>query len=149
MISNSMKLQDVYDLIVESGVGQFSGAGIIFFDGTNVLLLKKNNGLWVFPGGKPISGETPLQTAKRETKEEVGRTSGENIAELKFEMDSRTFYSYIFKINKTFNVTLSEEHKDYKWINYKKVRDMRLNRNISKTIKQVVKKLNQLKVEIF
>jgi 8-oxo-dGTP pyrophosphatase MutT (NUDIX family) len=144
-----MKLQDVYDLIVESGVGQFSGAGIIFFDGTNVLLLRKNNGTWVFPGGKPIEGETPLQTAKRETKEEVGRVSGDNIAELRFELDSRTFYSYIFKIKKPFDVELSDEHKDYTWINYKKVRDMKLHKNIFKSLKHVIKKLNTLKVEIF
>lgn len=149
MISNFMKLQEVYDLIVESGIGQFSGAGIIFFDGSNVLLLRKNNGYWVFPGGKPIAGETPLQTAERETKEEVGKVVGENIAEIKFEMDSRTFYSFIFKINKPFDVELSDEHKDFTWVNYKKVRDMRLHKNIAKTIKTVIKKLSTLKVEIF
>ena len=59
------------------------------------------------------------------------------------------FYSYIFKVNKPFDVKLSDEHKDYTWVNYKKLRDMKLHKNIFKTIKQVIKRLNTLKVEIF
>jgi 8-oxo-dGTP pyrophosphatase MutT (NUDIX family) len=143
-----MKLQEVFDIIVESGVGQFSGAGIIFFDGSKVLILKKRNGRWVFPGGKPIQGETPIQTAKRETKEEVGMVTGKNIGELKFELDERTFHSFIFKINKPFDVTISEEHVDYTWLNYKKLTEMKLHRNIIKSISKIIKKLNLLKVEI-
>ena len=52
MISNLMKLQDVFNLIVEKKVGTFSGSGIIFFDGKHVLLLKKKNGRWVFLAGE-------------------------------------------------------------------------------------------------
>jgi len=143
-----MKLQEVYNLIIESGIGQFSGAGIIFFDGKNVLLLKKHGGRWVFPGGKPIQGETPLETAKRETKEEVGKVSGENIGELKFEHDNRTFYSYIFRIKKPFDVKISDEHVDFTWINYTQLTKMKLHRNVFKTLKGVIKKLKSLEVEI-
>lgn len=143
-----MKLQEVYDLIVESAVGQFSGAGIIFFDGTKVLMLKKRNGRWVFPGGKPIQGETPIATAKRESKEEVGQVSGKNVKEIKFELDNRTFYSYIFIVNKQFDVRVSEEHTDYTWINYKKVKELKLHKNVLKSIPKVFKELNTIKVEL-
>ena len=142
-----MKIQEIYNLIVESKVGRFSGAGIIFFDGKKVLLLKKNNNRWVFPGGKPIQGETPLQTAKRETREEVGKCPGEIVSELVFNIDDRTFHSFISKINKTFEVDISEEHKDYTWIDYKKIRDLKLHKNILFTIKRVTKKLAELEVD--
>jgi 8-oxo-dGTP pyrophosphatase MutT (NUDIX family) len=143
-----MKLQEIYDLIVESGIGQFSGAGIIFFDGNSVLMLKKPGGRWAFPGGKPIQGETPLQTAKRETREEVGMVKGENIGEVKFEQDNRTFYSYIYRIKKPFEVKISDEHVDYTWINFKKINKLKLHRNVSNSLSSVVKKLKSIKVEI-
>lgn len=144
MISNSMKLQDVYDLILENRVGTYSGAGVIFFDGSKILLLKKHNNAWVFPGGKPVQGENPLQTAKRETKEEIGSCPGVMIEELIFEYDDRTFHSFIFKVKKTFDVDISDEHKDYTWINYKKVFDLKLHKNVMKSIKKVSKALEKL-----
>lgn len=144
MISNSMKLQEVYDLILENRIGTFSGAGVIFFDGEKILLLKKHNGSWVFPGGKPVQGENPLQTAKRETREEVGTCPGEMVKELSFEFDDRTFHSFIFKIKNTFDVEVSDEHKDYTWINYKKVLDLRLHKNVMKSIRKVIKALDKL-----
>jgi 8-oxo-dGTP pyrophosphatase MutT (NUDIX family) len=139
-----MKIQDVYDLILEKRVGTFSGAGVIFFDGEKVLLLKKHNGAWVFPGGKPVQGESPIQTAKRETREEVGSCPGEKINELVFEYDDRTFHSFIFKINTIFDVKISDEHKDYTWINYKKILELKLHKNVFRNIKKVIKELKKI-----
>jgi len=147
MISNLMKLQDVFNLIIEKKVGTFSGAGIIFFDGKNVLLLKKKNGRWVFPGGKPIQGETPLQTAKRECKEEVGSCPGHQKAELVFGYDDRTFYSFIFKVDISFNIRLSKEHEDYTWIDFKKIKEMKLHKNVLKNLEKVNKALKELEVD--
>lgn len=142
-----MKIQDVFNLIVESGVGRFSGAGIIFFDGKSVLLLKKTNSRWCFPGGKPVQGETPLQTAKREAKEEIGKCPGHIVSELKFELDERTFHSFISKVNKPFEVNISDEHSDYTWIHYKRIRDFKLHKNIFRSLKTVERKLKELEVE--
>jgi len=142
-----MKIQDVFNLIVESRVGRFSGAGIVFFDGKQVLLLKKPNGRWCFPGGKPIQGETPLQTAKREAREEIGKCPGEIVSELKFELDNRNFHSFISKVDKPFEIDISAEHKDYTWVNYKKIRDFKLHKNIYNSLKTVVGKLKELEVE--
>ena len=139
-----MKLQDAFNLILENKVGTFSGAGIIFFNGEEVLLLKKHNNTWAFPGGKPLEGETPLQTAKREATEEVGCCHGDMVQEISFEHDDRTFHSYIFKVKKTFEPTISEEHKDYTWIKYHKIMDLKLHKNVMKAIKQVTKALQKL-----
>lgn len=139
-----MKLQDAFNLILENRVGTFSGAGIIFYDGDKVLLLKKHNNTWVFPGGKPLEGETPLQTAKREAAEELGSCPGDMVQEVSFEHDDRTFHSFIFKVKKTFVPTISDEHKDYTWINQHKIMDLRLHKNVMKSIKQVTKSLQKL-----
>ena len=147
MISNLMKLQDVFNLIVEKKVGTFSGSGIIFFDGKHVLLLKKKNGRWVFPGGKPNQGETPLQTAKRESKEEIGSCPGNQEAEIVFGYDDRTFHSFVFKVIVTFNVKLSKEHDDYTWIDYKKIKEMKLHKNVLKVLEKLNKTLKELEVD--
>lgn len=142
-----MKIQEVYNLILESKIGRFSGAGIVFFDGKNVLLLKKSNKRWVFPGGKPIQGETPLQTAKREAREEIGKCPGDIISELMFEIDNRTFYSFISKVNKTFEVDISDEHIDYTWIDFRKLKELKLHKNILFTVKRIIKRLEELSVD--
>lgn len=142
-----MKIQDVYNLILESKIGRFSGAGIVFFDGKKVLLLKKNNKRWVFPGGKPIQGETPKETAKRESQEEIGTCPGDIVAELMFEIDNRTFYSYVSKVQKPFDIEISDEHIDYTWIDYNKIKELKLHKNILFTVKRIVKKLEQLSVD--
>jgi 8-oxo-dGTP pyrophosphatase MutT (NUDIX family) len=139
-----MKLQDVYNLILESGVGRFSGAGIIFFDNKNVLMLKKPNNKWVFPGGKPIMGETPLETAMRESTEEVGSCPGNMVDKLMFENDDRIFCSFIFKIDRPFEVVISAEHKDYSWIDYREIKKVRLQNNIYRTANTVIKVLDKL-----
>lgn len=38
----------------------------------NILVVQDRANLWNFPGGKQELGETPLECAKRETKEEIG-----------------------------------------------------------------------------
>jgi mutator protein MutT len=52
------------------------GAGTLVHREGRLLVVKRaqapNRGLWAFPGGKVEEGETPMQTAVRETKEEVG-----------------------------------------------------------------------------
>jgi len=52
------------------------GAGGVVFDaGGRVLVLHHANGDWVFPKGHVEEGETPLQAALREVREEAGITA--------------------------------------------------------------------------
>ena len=107
----------------------YVGAGIVFVTpDKKVLLLKKENGKWTFPGGHREPGEEPLQTAQRECFEELGITpDGEIAGKLKITKAEiqKPVYSF-FKIVKEFTPILSWEHKDFIWVDYKKVKSTNL-----------------------
>ncbi len=75
-------------------------AGCAIIDGQDRLLLfkKRRNGSCEFPGGKIEAGESPEETAKRESREELGS----NVKLLKrlvteeFNFEKRSFRCYIF-----------------------------------------------------
>ncbi len=48
-----------------------SAGGIVFLN-DSILLLKKRKGMWVLPKGRVEQGETTIQAAVREVKEETG-----------------------------------------------------------------------------
>lgn len=48
------------------------GGSVIFSNGKILLLKHKKLGIWLYPGGHVDEGETPVQTAVREAKEETG-----------------------------------------------------------------------------
>lgn len=52
---------------------QVSAGGVVF-QGGNILVLKKHNGLYCIPKGRIEKGETLEQTALREVREETGIT---------------------------------------------------------------------------
>ena len=107
----------------------YIGAGIVFVTpDKKILLLKKENGKWTFPGGHRESNEEPWQTAQRECFEELGMNpDGEMVGKLKITKDEiqKPVYSF-FKIVKEFTPTLSWEHKDFIWVDYKKVKSTNL-----------------------
>jgi 8-oxo-dGTP pyrophosphatase MutT (NUDIX family) len=140
-----MKIQEIFNLILESNVGSHSGAGVIFFDGESVLMLKDNTSRWSFPGGKPIEGETPEETAKRESFEEVGSCPGNIIDFIKFENDNRIFYSYFSKVKDKFDVTISDEHVCFEWVPYQTLDKIPLKRYIRKNLNSIFKKLTLIK----
>lgn len=104
----------------------YVGAGIVFVTpDKKVLLLKKENGKYTFPGGHSEPGEEPLQTAQRECFEELGMNpDGEMVGKLKIIKDEvkRPVYSFFKKVEKEFVPNLSFEHKDYAWMYYKDVK---------------------------
>jgi 8-oxo-dGTP pyrophosphatase MutT (NUDIX family) len=138
-----MKIQDIFNEIMRHQVGSFSGAGVIFFDGKDVLVLKKPNKCWGFPGGKPNEGETPEDTARREAKEEVGSCPGHFIKKIKLSNDSRTFYSFISLVDEPFRVSISEEHLESQWINYNKLKKIKLQKYVYKFLPDIVSILDQ------
>jgi 8-oxo-dGTP pyrophosphatase MutT (NUDIX family) len=136
-----MKIQEIFNLILESNIGNHSGAGIIFFDGECVLMLKDNTRKWSFPGGKPVEGESPEQTAKRESLEEIGSCPGKIIDYIKFENDNRIFYSYFSKVENKFKIKLSDEHVNYRWVPVSQIKQIPLKRYIKKNINSILNKI--------
>ena len=106
-------------------------AGVVLFNENNstrkYLLLNYPTGHWDFIKGGIESGETPRQTAIRETKEETGISDIEFIDGYKEEIE------YFFRVNnhdihktvifflgrtKSSNIILSHEHHDFVWLDY-------------------------------
>jgi len=141
-----MNIFEAYKIIKESRVNQFSGAGIVFYDGERVLLVKKPNKKWGFVGGKPIEEETPLDTAKRESKEEIGTIQGVNKKELKFKIRGNNYYTYIFKVNEPFHdITLSDEHIDYSWVRIENLEKMKISKIFEICLPELIKGLKSLR----
>ena len=105
-------------------------AGIILFneiDSRKFLLLNYPSKHWDFVKGKMEKGETPHQTAIRETNEETGISDVEFIDGFEEEIQ---YYFYadkqeihkkvIFFLGKTktIDVILSHEHLDYIWLEF-------------------------------
>jgi len=110
---------------------KYLGAGIVFVTPKKeVLLLQKDNGKWTFPGGHREDNEySPLDTAYRECLEEIGLIpDGELVGKLKItkEETNQPIYSFFMFVKDSFMPTLSWEHKDYKWVNYKKLKEEKL-----------------------
>lgn len=140
-----MDIFTAYKIIKESKINQFTGSGIIFFDGERILLLKKPNKKWGFVGGKPIEEETPLETATREAKEEIGVIHGTNKKELKIKIKGNVYYSYIFKVDKPFHdIELSDEHIDYSWVKVDNLDKIKLSKIFQMHLKDLKKELKNL-----
>ena len=108
------------------------GGGILFTDGEKILLLKRDGnsdyaGHWGIPGGRAKEGEAPLDTARRETKEECGSVEGQRFGHFDDKDGAHHFHTYLFAIAKPFDVELSKEHNDSKWVALDKVEDMKLH----------------------
>ena len=105
-------------------------SGIILFNNIEdrkFLLLNYPSKHWDFVKGKMEAGETPHETALRETKEETGISDVEFLEGFKEEIE---YYFYadkqeihkkvIFFLGetKTLDIILSHEHLDFVWLDY-------------------------------
>ena len=108
-----------------------TSAGIVLFRKENgkilFLLLHYPSGHWDFVKGKMEEGETPHETAIRETQEETG------ITDVKFLDNFEEWIQYNFQYQgelvqkkvvfflgetKTKNITISNEHLNFTWMDY-------------------------------
>jgi len=118
------------------------------------LLLHYPSGHWDFVKGKIEKNENPRQTVVREAKEETG------ISDLSFidKFEERIEYDFQFEgelIHKkvifflaktnTEKITISHEHVDYVWLEYKNA----LKKITYENAKSVLSKANQLLVKRF
>lgn len=121
------------------------GAGILYTDGKQVLLLHRSEATrayphtWASTGGGIEEGEDYLEAAKRESKEEIGTLQGNKIAE--FTADP--FVMYIFKVDKPFSVKLNNEHTEARWVSLDEVANYKLHPNFKKEWPKYLKSISK------
>jgi len=107
------------------------GAGILFTDGKQVLLLKRadgdHQGTWGQPGGEVEPGETTVDAAIREAQEECGNFNGYRVGEFEEKDGLHRWTTYLYKVPGPFPCKLSKEHSEYKWIDIDKLRSENLH----------------------
>ena len=127
-------------------------AGIVLFRNASnkneFLLLNYPQGHWDFIKGKVEQGETPYETASRETKEETGISDIEFIdgfeesVEYDFRFKNEDIHKkVIFFLAKTNEkkISLSHEHNDFVWLEY----DDALKKTTFRNAKNVLSKTNE------
>ncbi len=122
-----------------------SGAGIVFTNGHNVLLLQRsekgdNGGKWGIPGGKAGDEETLLGTAQRETREEIGHLPKKckRIGHFDAQDGHHRFRTYICSVPKCFECKLSDEHDDYEWFDIDTLKYIDLHKKLKPVVEQIV-----------
>jgi len=127
-------------------------AGIVLFryasNKYEFLLLNYPQGHWDFIKGKVEPGETPYETASRETKEETGISDIEFIdgfeesVEYNFRFKNedihKTVVFFLAKTNEK-KISLSHEHNDFVWLEY----DDALKKTTFRNAKNVLSKANE------
>jgi 8-oxo-dGTP pyrophosphatase MutT (NUDIX family) len=80
-----------------------------------ILLIRRTDGTWDYPGGVALDGETPELCAIREVKEETGFTCGHSGRFLCRRVQDGVDYSTFHHLTDEFIPRLSREHTDYIW----------------------------------
>lgn len=110
---------------------------------------KENNGIWQPVTGKAEKGETTLETAKREIKEETGLSDFSRIIDLeysfKFKNKHGEFEEYTFGFEvspRIEEISLSSEHQNYSWTNGETAYELIYWDSNKKVLKLLQTKLN-------
>lgn len=121
-------------------------AGILFTDGKSILLLKRagegaNIGKWSIPGGKSHENETEINNARRETMEEAGLKSipGDRIDSHVVKNGHHKFSTFIYRVSKPFEVKLSKEHSEHKWVPFDEISKMELHPKFKKSLPELMR----------
>lgn len=109
---------------------------LVLFNKERLLIVKRENGLWEFPGGGVEWGEDPQKTAVRETKEETGLDASNvrmvTVTSATYEKGGDEKHSvYVVYRGETDSdeVKLSGEHKEYRWLTLTEAKFMKLALN--------------------
>lgn len=117
-----------------------NAAGILFTDGSSMLLLKRaegsHTGTWGLPGGHSMDGETEIGNAIRETKEETGLSSipGYRFDEMSSRDGKKKFTVFLYRVGSQFDVDLSEEHTDWDWVDLNSFEDKDLHPKLEENL---------------
>jgi len=109
-----------------------------------ILLLKRHNGIWEFPGGGVEFGEHPKDAAIREAKEETGLSAKDAKP---IGLTSATFPSKGKKKHAVYavysatgikgSVSLSGEHIDFAWFTSTEAKKLKLGLNVKPVLKML------------
>ena len=109
-----------------------------------LLLLKRHNGIWEFPGGGVEFGEDPKDAAIRETKEETGlrvkdaKLIGITSAVFKTkEKNKHAVYAVYLSSSFTGKPKLSSEHLEFSWFSLSDARKMKLGLNVKPVLEMI------------
>ena len=113
---------------------KYEGAGFAFITPDDkILMLQKPNKKWSLVGGHSEKRETPLQTAQRETKEEIGFIPNGDIVDMiryTKEETKGSCFSFIMRVEEPFVPHLSSEHVDYKWVPLKEMSNYKISKAV-------------------
>jgi len=110
-------------------------AYVVLFNNDRILILKRKDGIWEFPGGGVDWGEHPEDSAIRELREETGIAVQKPLRYLgvtsatykKGEDDKHSIYVVYAAETTNDRVQLSGEHTEYRWLNKTELRFIRNN----------------------
>lgn len=124
------------------------GAGIVYTDGDRILLLKRaskgdNGGKWDFPGGKGEEGETAIDNARRETREETGvPVHGQRFGQFEQRDGLHKWTTFLYSVE-PFKCKLSDEHTDYKWYSIDSLDGVNLHPKVKKHLPTYIRRIRQ------
>jgi 8-oxo-dGTP diphosphatase len=115
---------------------------VIVFHKDKLLVLRRHDGLWEFPGGGVDWGEEPQAAAVRETEEETGlkvnnvKLIGVSSATYKKGSDDKHSVYLVYKCESSSDkVKISHEHEEYKWLSAEEIKKLKLGINAEKALK--------------
>ncbi|MEM3422243.1 MAG: NUDIX hydrolase [Candidatus Bilamarchaeaceae archaeon] len=119
---------------------------VLLFNQDRVLLLRRKDGIWEFPGGSVEWGEHPEDSAIRELQEETGisvqkplRFMGVTSAVYKKgENEKHSIYLVYAAETKNMMVKLSKEHDEYRWLNKTEIGFIRNTLNIGLNAEPII-----------
>jgi phage-related protein (TIGR01555 family) len=112
-------------------------AGILYFAGNKVLLLKRvghEAPWWDLPGGHVEPGESLQAAAVRESEEEIGYTPAALVAMANDSESGLCNYTTFVSAAPEFEPTLNDEHSDYKWATIQEALGMPLHPGVRKLL---------------
>ncbi|MDD5171416.1 MAG: NUDIX hydrolase [Candidatus ainarchaeum sp.] len=109
---------------------------MVLFNKDRILLLKRENGFWEFPGGGVDWGEDPRDAAIRETREETGLTAHDasfvmitSATYPKGEDEKHSVYIVYKGQTDGLDVRMSSEHVEHRWLGLSEARFMKMAMN--------------------